>query len=210
MSTWRQRFALSTYDNRWQEYFCASRCVEDRKTYLAVRVCLFLTVLAVFIWSVAHHPSRCYLIYLTNQMLIIEVVYLAFAGFVGLLLCFDVLRGRLWWVYEPRTHHDAYRLRTPRAPGRRWFAWLRQVFALWSDEDFLIYAGVDGLASRPLARLAALKVSPAAALALGCRPAARRPPPPPPRAVGGVTGCSVACAFLASGALRPSWPMDAQ
>ena len=45
MSTWRQRFALSTYDNRWQEYFCASRCVEDRKTYLAVRVCLFLTVL---------------------------------------------------------------------------------------------------------------------------------------------------------------------
>ena len=41
MSTWRQRFALSTYDNRWQEYFCASRCVEDRKTYLAVRVCLF-------------------------------------------------------------------------------------------------------------------------------------------------------------------------
>jgi len=81
MSTWRQRFALSTYDNRWQEYFCASRCVEDRKTYLAVRVCLFLTVLAVFIWSVAHHPSRCYLIYLTNQMLIIEVVYLAFAAY---------------------------------------------------------------------------------------------------------------------------------
>ena len=34
MATWRQRFALSTYDNRWQEYFCASRCVEDRKAYL--------------------------------------------------------------------------------------------------------------------------------------------------------------------------------
>ena len=40
-ATWRQRFSLSTYDNRWQEYFCASRCVEDRKAYLAVRVCLF-------------------------------------------------------------------------------------------------------------------------------------------------------------------------
>ena len=76
-----QRFALSTYDNRWQEYFCASRCVEDRKAYLAVRVCLFASVLAVFVWSVAHHPSRCYLIYLTNQMLIIEVVYLAFAAY---------------------------------------------------------------------------------------------------------------------------------
>jgi hypothetical protein len=81
MATWRQRFALSTYDNRWQEYFCASRCVEDRKAYLAVRVCLFVSVLAVFVWSVAHHPSRCYLIYLTNQMLIIEVVYLAFAAY---------------------------------------------------------------------------------------------------------------------------------
>ena len=36
----RQRFALSTYDNRWQEFFCSSRCVEDRKSYLAVRVFL--------------------------------------------------------------------------------------------------------------------------------------------------------------------------
>ena len=39
MSSWRQRFALSTYDNRWQEYFCASRCIESHKSYLAVRVC---------------------------------------------------------------------------------------------------------------------------------------------------------------------------
>ena len=80
MSTWRQRFSLSTYDNRWQEYFCASRCVEDRKAYLAVRVCLFASVLAVFIWSLIN-TGRCYLIYLTNQMLIIEVVYLAFAAY---------------------------------------------------------------------------------------------------------------------------------
>ena len=76
MASCRQRFALSTYDNRWQDYFCASRCIDDRKSYLAVRVCLFASVLAVFVWSVAHYPSRCYLIYLTNQMLIIEVVYL--------------------------------------------------------------------------------------------------------------------------------------
>ena len=34
----------------------------------------------LFIWSVAH-VKRCYLIYLTNQMLIIEVVYLAFAAY---------------------------------------------------------------------------------------------------------------------------------
>ena len=81
MATCRQRFALSTYDNRWQEYFCSSRCIESHKSYLAVRVCLFARVLAVFVWSVAHYPSRCYLIYLTNQMLIIEVVYLAFAAY---------------------------------------------------------------------------------------------------------------------------------
>ena len=62
-TSWRQRFALSTYDNRWQDYFCASRCIDDRKAYLAVRVCLFASVLAVFVWSVAHYPSRCYLIY---------------------------------------------------------------------------------------------------------------------------------------------------
>ena len=52
MTTWRQRLSLSTYDNRWQEYFCASRCVEELKTYLAVRVCLFASVLAVFVWFV--------------------------------------------------------------------------------------------------------------------------------------------------------------
>ena len=68
MTTWRQRFALSTYDNRWQEYFCASRCVEDRKAYLAVRVCLFASVLAVFVWSVANYPSRCYLIYCSSPV----------------------------------------------------------------------------------------------------------------------------------------------
>ena len=80
MASWRQSFSLSTYDNRWQEYFCSSRCIESRKSYLVVRLCLFASVLAVFIWSVAH-VGRCYLIYLTNQMLIIEVVYLAFAAY---------------------------------------------------------------------------------------------------------------------------------
>ena len=100
MSTWRQRFALSTYDNRWQEYFCSSRCIENHKSYLAVRVCLFASVLAVFVWSVAH-VKRCYLIYLTNQMLIVEVVYLAFAAYTT--ASASLRRGRspkLW--YMPR------------------------------------------------------------------------------------------------------------
>lgn len=81
MSGWRQQFSLSTYDDRWQEYFCASRCVTNRQNYLAVRICLFVSVLAVFIWSVAQFPGRCYLIYLTNISLIIEVVHLAFAAY---------------------------------------------------------------------------------------------------------------------------------
>ena len=39
MASCRQRFALSTYDNRWQEYFCASRCVEDRMVYCGFAAC---------------------------------------------------------------------------------------------------------------------------------------------------------------------------
>ena len=92
-TSWRQRFSLSTYDNRWQEYFCASRCVEELKTYLAVRVCLFVSVLAVFIWSVIN-TGRCYLIYLTNQMLIVEVVYLAFAAYTTAAASYSLLRVR--------------------------------------------------------------------------------------------------------------------
>ena len=72
-------FALSTYDNRWQS--ASARAAREDRNRTCRRVCLFVSVLAVFIWSVAHHPSRCYLIYLTNQMLIIEVVYLAFAAY---------------------------------------------------------------------------------------------------------------------------------
>ena len=103
-TSWRQRFALSTYDNRWQEYFCASRCVEELKTYLAVRVCLFVSVLAVFVWSVAH-VKRCYLIYLTNQMLIIEVVYLAFAAYTTVLRPADT-QGRERRPQPPRVGHE--------------------------------------------------------------------------------------------------------
>ena len=76
-------------------------------------------------------------------------VWIACGLFVILFLLFDLLRTRMWWVYEPRLHHDSYRARTPHAPGRsKWFrvAWLQKVFAYWSDEDFLLYAGVDGLA----------------------------------------------------------------
>ena len=73
-------------------------------------------------------------------------VWIACGLFVILFLLFDLLRTRMWWVYEPRLHHDSYRARTPHAPGRsKWFrvAWLQKVFAYWSDEDFLLYAGVD-------------------------------------------------------------------
>jgi len=45
-------------------------------------------------------------------------VWIACGLFVVLFLLFDLLRTRMWWVYEPRLHHDSYRARTPHAPGR--------------------------------------------------------------------------------------------
>ena len=62
-------------------------------------------------------------------------VWIACGLFVILFLLFDLLRTRMWWVYEPRLHHDSYRARTPHAPGRsKWFrvAWLQKVFAYWT------------------------------------------------------------------------------
>ena len=42
-------------------------------------------------------------------------VWIACGLFVILFLLFDLLRTRMWWVYEPRLHHDSYRARTPYA-----------------------------------------------------------------------------------------------
>ena len=42
-------------------------------------------------------------------------VWIALGLFVILFLLFDLLRTRMWWVYEPRLHHDSYRSRTPQA-----------------------------------------------------------------------------------------------
>ena len=44
-------------------------------------------------------------------------VWIACGLFVILFLLFDLLRTRMWWVYEPRLHHDSYRLRPRR---KRW------------------------------------------------------------------------------------------
>ena len=109
----KERFSLSTYDGprsaskivaslvdrlrtfsptlhrtnsrigRWKEYFASSRFIANRRTYLAVRAFLFLAILAIFAWSVAHAVrngyGRCYLFYLTNQGLVIESAYFGFA-----------------------------------------------------------------------------------------------------------------------------------
>ncbi|KAH8045778.1 hypothetical protein JL722_14052 [Aureococcus anophagefferens] len=69
-------------------------------------------------------------------------VFVAALLFVFLLLVFDAIRARLWWVYEPRLHHAAYKRRARRR-SRRFRG--RGVMRLWSDEDFLVYGGVDGL-----------------------------------------------------------------
>ena len=45
-------------------------------------------------------------------------VWIALGLFIILFLLFDLLRTRMWWVYEPRLHHDSYRARTPHAPDR--------------------------------------------------------------------------------------------
>jgi len=72
-------------------------------------------------------------------------IIVAVVLFIVLLLVFDFVRTRLWWVYEPRLHHAAYKDRTPPPPGRGLFKWVVAVMKLWSDEDFLMYGGVDGL-----------------------------------------------------------------
>ena len=46
----------------------------------------------------------------------------ACALFVVLLLIFELLRTRLYWIYEPRVHRDDYKSKTPPAPGRTPFA----------------------------------------------------------------------------------------
>ena len=67
----------------------------------------------------------------------------ACALFLFLLLLFELLRTRLYWIYEPRVHRDYYKSKTPPAPGRTPFAWMRCVFEHWSDYEQ--YAGVDGV-----------------------------------------------------------------
>ena len=67
----------------------------------------------------------------------------ACALFLFLLLLFELLRTRLYWIYEPRVHRDDYKSKTPPAPGRTPFAWVRCVFEHWSDYEQ--YAGVDGV-----------------------------------------------------------------
>ena len=57
----------------------------------------------------------------------------ACALFLFLLLLFELLRTRLYWIYEPRVHRDDYKSKTPPAPGRTPFAWVRCVFEHWSD-----------------------------------------------------------------------------
>ena len=52
--------------------------------------------------------------------------------FVLLCVVFDVLRTRLWWVYEPRLHHTAYKPRTPPAPGPGFMRWAVAVMRLLS------------------------------------------------------------------------------
>ena len=67
------------------------------------------------------------------------------------------MRSTLPHRYEPRLHHDAYKKRTPPAPGKGLGRWmtvrpavssghrLRQAVARhWSNDEFLSHAGVDG------------------------------------------------------------------
>ena len=72
--------------------------------------------------------------------------YLSFGLFCCLLLLFDVLRLKMWWVYEPRLVHKKYQSpKTPDAPPRYPLGWLVAVMRSWPDETFLRYSGVDGL-----------------------------------------------------------------
>lgn len=72
-------------------------------------------------------------------------VWASLAVFATLSLVFDAIRKRIWWVYEPRNHHAAFKARTPPPPAAGILGWVPGVLRLWADEDFLIYAGVDGV-----------------------------------------------------------------
>ena len=69
----RRDFDLDEFDGRWVEYFGSSRIVKDRRAYLGVRVTLFASVLAIFVWSITVDALagdlRCWLIYLTQLLL---------------------------------------------------------------------------------------------------------------------------------------------
>ena len=43
----------------------------------------------------------------------------ACALFLFLLLLFELLRTRLYWIYEPRVHRDDYKSKTPPAGAAR-------------------------------------------------------------------------------------------
>ena len=70
---------------------------------------------------------------------------ISLGAFVALSIVFDLLRCHVWWVYGPRLHHSKYKARTPPDPGPGPFRWAVAVAKLWSDAEFLEYAGVDGL-----------------------------------------------------------------
>ena len=101
-----------------------------------------------------------------NDSLYSHVIF-ACVLFVALSAFFDVVRKRLWWVYEPRLHHAAYRARTPPAPAPGFFAWTRSVARLWDDDDFVVYGGVDGLVMIYFLRYAADQCLFAAAVGCG-------------------------------------------
>ena len=65
----------------------------------------------------------------------------ACALFLFLLLLFELLRTRLYWIYEPRVHRDDYKSKTPPAPGRTPFAWVRCVFE-HSREELVVGGSV--------------------------------------------------------------------
>ena len=80
----RTDFDLDEFDGRWVAYFGSSRIITDRRMYLAFRVLLFVMIAAIFVWSLVvdalEGDLRCWLIYLTHQGLLIELVYLGAAA----------------------------------------------------------------------------------------------------------------------------------
>ena len=87
------------------------------------------------------------------------------------LIVFDIIRKRLWWIYEPRPRHPGYTSRTPEAPPAHWLGWLYALVKNYNelrDEDLFEKYGIDAVMLLILTRFGVKSCAFACILGLAC------------------------------------------